>query len=153
WGLPVMTVAMKPVTAPPSIVPSTPRVRTPDRSVTSSPSAASASGVPARIAPARTAMTVARPAMGLHRAAGAKEPDAGADEHVRSEYEEQQQALEHAGHRRRQVEPDLQCLAAQVQQRHEQAGEQDAERMQPAEKGNDDGGEAVPRRDQRLQLA
>ena len=40
-------VTAKPVTAPISIIPSTPRLRTPDFSTTSSPSAARSSGVAA----------------------------------------------------------------------------------------------------------
>ena len=36
----------KPITAPTSIIPSTPRLSTPDRSASSSPSAAKSSGVP-----------------------------------------------------------------------------------------------------------
>ena len=38
--------AQKPITAPISIIPSTPRLRTPDRSASSSPSAAKRIGVP-----------------------------------------------------------------------------------------------------------
>ena len=38
--------AQKPITAPTSIIPSTPRLSTPERSASSSPSAANRSGVP-----------------------------------------------------------------------------------------------------------
>ena len=37
----------------------------------------------------------------------------------------------------------LGLLAAHVEQRHEQAGEEDADRVQPAHEGDDHGGEAV----------
>ncbi len=43
---PVRCTAQKPITAPTSIIPSTPRLSTPERSVSSSPSAAKSSGVP-----------------------------------------------------------------------------------------------------------
>ena len=39
-----------------------------------------------------------------------------------------------------------------IGQRQEQAGDQDAERIEPAEKGDDDGGEAVARRDAGLEM-
>ena len=40
-----------------------------------------------------------------------------------------------------------------IGERQEQPGEDDAERIQPAEEGDDDGGEAVARRDAGLELA
>src|SRR5262245_62947319 len=46
-ALPVVTAVAKPTMAPTSIMPSTPRLRTPDFSVTSSPVAARSSGVDA----------------------------------------------------------------------------------------------------------
>ena len=55
--------------------------------------------------------------------------------------------------RLRQADLDLRRLAADVGQRQQQAGEQDAERMQPAEEGDDDGGEAVAGRDVGDELA
>jgi hypothetical protein len=55
---PVVTAVAKPAIAPTSIIPSTPRLSTPDFSVTSSPNAANTIGVPAAIAAARMAMRV-----------------------------------------------------------------------------------------------
>ena len=46
-GWPVFAATMNETTAPASIIPSTPRLSTPDFSTTSSPSAANTSGVPA----------------------------------------------------------------------------------------------------------
>ena len=42
---------------------------------------------------------------------------------------------------------DLRRLAAEIGQRQDQAGRDDAERIEPAEEGDDDGGEAVAGRD------
>ena len=53
----------------------------------------------------------------------------------------------------RQAELDLRVLAAEIGQRHQQAGEQDPDRVQPAEEGDDDRGEAVAGRDRGHQLA
>ena len=53
----------------------------------------------------------------------------------------------------RQADLDLRRLAADIGQRQEQAGEQDAERVQPAEEGDDDRGEAVAGRDRGDELA
>ena len=55
--LPVSAVAAKPVTAPASIMPSTPRLSTPERSATSSPSEARRSGVAAVITVRMMAVT------------------------------------------------------------------------------------------------
>ena len=52
---PVVYAAAKPATAPITIIPSTPRFSTPERSVTSSPIAASSSGVDAVMMVSRTA--------------------------------------------------------------------------------------------------
>ncbi len=54
-GLPVCTVTAKAATAPMDMMPSVPRFRTPDFSVTSSPTAAMISGVPATMVANRMA--------------------------------------------------------------------------------------------------
>src|SRR3546814_4789249 len=77
------------------------------------------------------------------------QPQAVANQEVGGQKEEQQQALEHAGDGLRQADHNLRRLAADVGERHQQAGEDDAERVQAAEEGDDDGGEAVARRDHR----
>ncbi len=58
-GEPVFRPKMKPVTAPISIIPSTPRFRIPDLSANISPIVAKSIGVPARIEATRVAMTKA----------------------------------------------------------------------------------------------
>ena len=45
---------------------------------------------------------------------------------------------------------DLSRLAAEIAERQENAGEQDADGIEPAEKGDDDRGEAIAGRDRRL---
>src|SRR3546814_16863896 len=77
------------------------------------------------------------------------QPQAVANQEVGGQKEEQQQALEHAGDGLRQADHNLRRLAADVGERHQQAGEDDAERVQAAEEGDDDGGEAVARREER----
>ena len=51
------------------------------------------------------------------------------------------------------LQRDLRVLAADEGQREEQAGDQHAERIEPAEERDDDRGETVARRDARLELA
>jgi cytosine/creatinine deaminase len=46
--------------------------------------------------------------------------------------------LKQSGCGRRQIELDLGRLAAEIEQRHEETGDQDADGIEPAEKGNDD---------------
>jgi hypothetical protein len=72
---------------------------------------------------------------------------------VAAEQVEQQDALEDAGDRVRQAEIDLRRVAAEIGQREQQPGGNGAERVQPPEKGDDDRGEAVARRQRRGQLS
>ena len=58
---PVVYAAAKPDTAPITIIPSTPRLSTPERSTTSSPTAASSSGVDAVMIVSRTASSAVIP--------------------------------------------------------------------------------------------
>ena len=67
----------------------------------------------------------------------------------RAQQKEQQDALEDAGDGTGQAEIDLRRLAAEIGEREQQPGEQHADRMQPAEEGDDDRGEAVAGRDLR----
>src|SRR3954452_6397428 len=140
-GLPVDAVAMKPAAAPTSIMPSTPRLSTPARSAISSPNPASSSGVAARSV-ATSRATRAKPSGMPHRP---QHDQSLVDEDIRRQQEEQQHALDRPGRRDRQLHGDLQLLPAQIQQRHEEGGAEDAERMQPAHEGDDDGGEAIAR--------
>jgi hypothetical protein len=51
------------------------------------------------------------------------------------------------------AERHLRGLAAKIAYRHHKAGYQHAQRVEPTEEGDDDSGEAVTRRDARLQLS
>src|ERR1700744_1260697 len=136
-------------------MPSTPRLSTPDFSVTSSPSPASISGIAATTALAVRAVIGPRfMAAFLVREPGRPTAtQAVMDEQVAAEQREQQQALEHAADRLRQLQRNLHRLAAEIKQRHQQARGQAAERMQPPDEHADDRGEAVARRPRRLELA
>src|SRR5882672_3748640 len=144
----VAMTAENPAMAPTTIMPSTPRLRTPERSATSSPVAANTSGVAAIMALIRM---LARSSMVsvLHRVGGRAPRDparAVVHQHVGGEQKEQEHALEHGRRSARQAHGDLRRLAADVGQRQQQPGEQDADGMQPAQEGDDDGGEAVAAR-------
>ena len=80
------------------------------------------------------------------------ETDAVEHEGIAGEHVKQQQALEHLGEIERHLEGDLRALPADEGEREEQRGEQDADRVQPPEERNDDGGEAVAGRERRLQV-
>src|SRR5699024_421090 len=153
-GMPVATVVMKPLMAPMSIMPSTPRLSTPARSAVNSPSAASASGVPAATVARMTLVnSVASIIAQLLFRCRAHEADAVTNQHIGRQHQEQQQPLEQAGHRTGQVQRDLYLIAAHVQQPDKQTGQQHTEWLQLAEKGDDDGGETVAGRNVGLQLA
>src|SRR5436305_358525 len=119
-------------------MPSTPRFRTPARSTTSSPAAASSSGVEAAITVSRTASTNSM--NDLRREHDAEAVD---DERVAGEHVEQQDALKHLGEIERHLERNLRAFSADKREREEQRRDQDPDRIEPAEEGNDDGGEAV----------
>ena len=107
--------------APISIMPSMPRLRTPDFSTTSSPSAASTSGVAAMMVPVKIADEQ------VHQRMPSDPADAVEDEEIGGQQEEQQDALEHPRQRRRQAERHLHGFAAEEKQRHQQPAEHDAE--------------------------
>src|SRR5690606_22050953 len=106
---PVMKATPKPVTAPMIIMPSTPRLRTPERSTTSSPMAAISSGV------AAVAM-VSRMASNMARLPGSRlrpdEADLVVDQRVAGEHEEEDHALEGAHDLVGEADRDLRGLAA-----------------------------------------
>src|SRR5580700_4968084 len=129
------------------IMPSMPRLSTPDRSTTSSPEAASSSGVDAAMTDRRIASS--RPMGGP--GARCDQTDAIEDERIASEHVEQQDALEDLGEVERHLHRNLGVLAADERQRQKQPRNQDPDRVEPAEKGDDDGGESVARRDPGLQ--
>ena len=142
-----------------SIMPSAPRLTMPARSLISSPRPAIASTVPAlsvaATAGARTASirSAIRARARDGHAPAAHPQHAVVDQRVAGQQREQQQALEHAGQRLRQPEPRLRQLAADVEHAHQQRREDDADRVQPADEGDDDRGEAVAGRHVRRQLA
>src|ERR1700684_4550420 len=131
------------------IMPSRPRLSTPDRSATSSPAAAKSSGVEAAITDSMMASNICM--RGLSERAD--EADAVDDHGVAGEHVEQQNALEHFGetgglfHRYSPFPP------ADEGQREKQARDQYAHGIEPAEERDDDGGEAIPRRYIGLQMS
>src|ERR1043165_3409789 len=103
-------------------MPSTPRFKTPARSTTSSPEAASNSGVEAVITVKRTASTNSMD--DLRRM---QQSEAVEDERVAGEHVEQQDALEHLGEIERDFQRDLRALAADEGERQEQRRDEDAD--------------------------
>src|SRR5665647_2622875 len=135
------------------IMPSTPRLSTPERSTTSSPAAASSSGVDAAI----TDMIMASSSPMNVSLGGlfewSDQTDAIEDQGIAGQHVEQQDALEHLSEIERDLHRDLRALAADEGERQKQTGGQDADRIEPAEEGDDDRGEAVAGRDAGLQHA
>src|SRR5262245_57260656 len=165
--LPVLIRAAKAARAPTTIMPSTPGLRTPARSATSSPVAASTSGVAAIMTLMRMLLrrsTLIRPLRSLGRRLGwprlrwceraACLPARSiVHQHVGCQHEEQEHALEGGDGGAGQAHADLRHLAADAGQRQQQAGEQNAKRTEPPEKGNDDGGKSITRRQLGHELA
>src|SRR5215831_6160999 len=137
---PPCATAANAATAPTSIIPSTPRLRTPERSVTSSPSAASISGIAAATALATSGLIESTVPL-RERGAATVQPEV--HQHLAAEEEHQEQPLEHERDRSRQLEGDLRRFAADIEQRHQEGRERDPERAQPSERGDDDRGEAI----------
>src|SRR5437868_10174757 len=118
-------------------MPSTPRFRTPARSTTSSPEAASSSGVEAVITVSRTASMNS-----MDDLRGEKDTEAVEDQRVAGEHVEQQNALEHLGEVERNFQRNLRALAADEGEREEQRRDQDTDRVQSSVKRHDDCREA-----------
>src|SRR5438477_1022637 len=144
---PVTYAPAKPQAAPTIIMPSTPRFSTPARSTTSSPEAASSSGVDAVITVRRTASMNSMDDLRREQQAEAVE-----DERVAGEHVEQQDALEHLGEIERHFQRNLRALAADEGEREEQRGDQYSDGMQPAKERHDNRGEAIARRDVGLEV-
>src|ERR1700755_1865822 len=123
------------------IMPSTPRLSTPARSVTSSPAAASSNGVEAAIT--ERMMASVKPMRGLSRRAD--KADAVKDHRIAGEDVEQQNSLEYLGEIERNLHGDLRVLAADEGECKKQACNKDADRVQTPKEGDDDGGEAIAR--------
>src|SRR6202140_484571 len=100
---PVSQAPPKPQAAPTIIMPSTPRLSTPARSVTSSPVAASNSGVEA----ASTERMMASSSPTRHLSRREDQPEAVENEGIAGEHIEQQDALEYLGDVQRDFHCDL----------------------------------------------
>src|SRR5260221_10830164 len=101
---------MNPTTAPTAIIPSTPRLSTPDRSATSSPSAAISSGIDA-VTMVRRMPVISAPMACFHGCGDprrcAHDPDAVNDEGVGRQDQQHQNALKDVGELRRDMQLDL----------------------------------------------
>src|SRR6202051_3725511 len=131
------------------IIPSTQGLSTPARSPTSSPAAASSSGVDAAITDSIIASNICM--RGLSERAD--EADAVDDHGVTGQHIEQQDALEHLGEIERHFDCDFRVLAADEGQRQKQARDQYAHGIKPAQERDNDGGEAIARRYIGLQMS
>ncbi|MGY2937702.1 hypothetical protein ACVWXL_004937 [Bradyrhizobium sp. GM22.5] len=114
---PVNHAPAKPHAAPTIIMPSTPRLSTPERSVTSSPVAAIRSGVEA----ASTARMMASMSSTSHLSVRENQLEAVEDEGIAGEHVEQQDALKNLCHVQRDLHRDLRLLAADKGQREKKA--------------------------------
>src|SRR5687767_6682254 len=146
-GEPVVSATAKPVTAPMTIMPSTPRLSTPERSTTSSPSAAMRSGVAAvaMVMMICSSILDRLPCLGRfglgHRRAD--DADAVVDQRVAGEHEEEQHALEGAHGLVGNADGDLRGLAAEIGERQDDAGGDDAEGIETSQECDDDRGKTV----------
>src|SRR5258707_7652638 len=105
---PVSQAPPNPQAAPTIIIPSTPRLSTPARSVTSSPVAASNSGVDA----ASTERMMASSSPTGHLSRRKNQPEAVENKGIAGEHIEQQNALKHLGNIKRNFHCNLGLLAA-----------------------------------------
>src|SRR3954452_5547510 len=103
---PVYRAPPKPQAAPTIIMPSTPRLSTPERSVTSSPAAAISSGVDA----ARTERTLASSSSTGHLTVREDQLEAVKNKGIAGEHIEQQNALKDLGDVQRDLHCDLRLL-------------------------------------------
>src|ERR1700676_4057305 len=108
WGAGFIPSPPKPRAAPTIIIPSTPRLSTPARSVTSSPVAAINSGVDA----ASTDRMMASASSTGHLSRREDQPKAVENERVAGEHVEQQNALKDLGDVQRYFHCDLRLFAA-----------------------------------------
>src|ERR1700722_20412803 len=131
------------------IMPSRPRLSTPDRSVTSSPAAANNSGVEAAIPDSMMASNISMGGLSQR----ADEADAVDDHGVAGQHVEQQDALEHLGEIERHFDGDFGVLPADEGQREKQARNQYAHRIEPAQEGDNDGGKTIAGRYIGLQMS
>src|SRR5690606_2943658 len=144
---PVVRATANPVTAPITIMPSTPRLSTPERSTTSSPIAAMSKGVAAvAIVMSICSSTLGRlPGLrfGSFRGRRACDPNPVVDECVAGEHEEEQHALKCPHRLVGDADRNLCGFASQIGQGQDDAGSHDAKRVQASKEGNDDCGKAI----------
>src|SRR3954447_23025924 len=151
-GLPVDRVVEKPATAPMSIIPSTPRFRTPARSAKISPIAANRNTVPVATPAARMRIgsISSRATRGGHIAArpahAPLDPHAIPDDDLREDQAEQDDPLDHRRDARR-----LDLAPGEDQRAEQDRRDDHPERPEPGEVGDDDRGVAIARRDAVLQ--
>src|SRR6516164_9611892 len=131
------------------IIPSTPRLSTPARSTTSSPAAASRSGVDA----ASTARMMASRSPMSCLAVSRDESEPVEDDGIACQHVEQQNALEHFGQVERDAHGNLGLFAADERERQKQPCNEYADRVQSTEECRDDGSEPVARGDIRPQIS
>src|SRR5579863_4346110 len=105
---PVSQAPPKAQAAPTIIMPSTPRLRTPERSVTSSPVAAISRGVDA----ASTDRMMGSSSSTWHLSRGRNQPNTVEDQRIAGENVEQQDALKSLGHTEGYLHCDLGLFAA-----------------------------------------
>src|SRR6266700_3636415 len=130
---PVSQAPPKPQAAPTIIMPSTPRLSTPERSVTSSPVAAIRSGVDA----ARTDRTMASSSSTGHLSGRDDQPEAVGNQGIAGKHIEQQNALKDRGDVQRDLHRDLGLLAADKGEREKKSCNQYSNRIQTSEKSDD----------------
>ena len=150
-GTPVRFAATKPHTAPTAIMPSTPRLRTPgalgDEFAEGGDEERRRGGDDGEDRPFKHFHGSPRAFETAPARGPADQAHAIEDEGVAGEHEEEQHALEDAGDLLGHAEGDLHPLPAEIRQGQQEAGKQDADRIEAAEKRDDDRGEAVAGRD------
>src|SRR5262245_41386487 len=130
-----------------TIMPSTPRLRTPERSTTASPTPARSRGVAAvmtvRMRAWRTSISLFRRSQ--FGGALRYESKPVENEDVTGKNEEEQNALKHLGDLVGDAERHLRGFSAHIAQRQDQTRDDDTDRIEAAKEGDDDGGEAITR--------
>src|SRR5699024_6074239 len=128
--LPVSTVMAKPAMAATSIMPSEPRLITPDFSLISNPSDASMRGVPA---------TMAEAIKGARDSISGPPPDFVVDEHITGQQGKQQYPLKNARYSTGHAQTALGQFTTYIEQRHDETAENNANGVQPPHKRHNNG--------------
>src|SRR5262245_20091976 len=146
--LEVESATRKAETAPTSIMPSTPTLMTPDRSVSSSPRPASTSGVPAATAAARArsmAASFMRCLLRAKRHCAAPPNQPIGEEYLGADHKDEERPLEHGryGARKRHAGNGLQGVRRIGEASHQEGHRHAHQGMIAAEAGHDDSGNAT----------